>query len=617
MNGSQAEEERGHVKQTFSRGRDDRGSILVLSIVGLTIAVIATALSVDIGRAAQERRRNQRVADMAALDAVRILVATPSPVDPQAAAQEAAADSAVRNQFPSSPGFVVAARPGTVDSARNFVSATPFTAVEVKVTSQLANAFSSGDRGVTATAVATVGNGDGCALPELCVPVDGTPIGTVRVGSRLASVNSTESTVMNRLLADTVGGTYGLNAVSWEGISNGNVELSRLRTALGYGTGSTDGVLDTSFKFRRLLDATIDALNADGSPSSVTAANRLAQIRSQVSATAGADIQVRRFFDIVGNVGSGMDVADARINVLDIVRSGLVLADGDHFATFDLTVADVGTVPGLQAAHVYFGLIEAPRTKSGPPALLGPPVVYRTVADTAQVRLILELDLNIDLGSLLGVRLVKVPYYLDAGRAQAKLHALNCAPDQDTPTSVDVWAVTQAGSTTLGAVSPPASIGGPTPPAPGPATMLNVNVSLLGLGLVNVQAKTNTVVTNTIPGNPGVMLNFTAADTAGNVSKSVAATQAPTLAQLTTSNTDVTASAVGVDVLTVESNLVAGVNAALPDVLAKIVRPTFRALGLSYAGADVWAPPPQDCDPSSYNVQDPPDPFSPVPVLIK
>lgn len=605
------------MKQRYARRRDETGSILVLSVVGLTMAVIATALSVDIGRVAQERRRNQRVADMAALDAVRTLVANPLPADPQAAVQGAAGDSAVRNTFPTSAGYVVAARPGIVDAAGDFVAGTPFTAVEVKVTSPVDNAFAAGGRAVTVTAVATVGNGDGCALPELCENVDGTPIGTVRVGSRLVSANSTEATVMNRLLERTVGGSYDLNAVGWEGISNGNVQFSRLRTALGYGTGSTDGVLDTNFKFRRLLDATVDALNADGSASSITAANRLAQIRSQVSATAGADIQVRRLFAIVGNVGSGMDVADARINVLDIVRGGLILADGDHFATVDLGVADVGAVPGLQAARVYFGLIEAPRTRSGPPALLGPPLAYRTVADTAQVRLIVELDLNIDLGSQLGVRLVKVPYYLDAGRAQAKLHALNCVAGEDTPTSVDVWALTQAGSATMGAVSPPASIGGATPPAPGRATLLDTTVSVLGLGLVRVQAAADPLVVAQLPGNPGVMRNFSAAETAADTSKPVAATGSPTLTYLTANDVDVTASAVGIDLLTVESNLIAGVNAALPDMLAKIVQPTFRALGLSYAGADVWAPPPQDCDPSSFNVQVPPDPFQPVPVLIK
>ncbi len=51
----------------------ERGSILVLSSVGLVLAMVATALSVDLGRLAQERRKNQKVADLAALDAVRVL----------------------------------------------------------------------------------------------------------------------------------------------------------------------------------------------------------------------------------------------------------------------------------------------------------------------------------------------------------------------------------------------------------------------------------------------------------------------------------------------------------------------------------------------------------------
>ena len=139
-----------------------------------------------------------------------------------------------------------------------------------------------------------------------------------------------------------------------------------------------DRRVTANVKLRTLLDATIAALNADGSPSSLTAATYLGQIAGQVSATAGADIHVRKLFSVVGNLGSGKDVADAAINVKDVVVGGMVLADTDHFATMELTAGDIPGLPGT-GVTVRFGLIEAPQMKSGPPRLDS---IYRTVART-------------------------------------------------------------------------------------------------------------------------------------------------------------------------------------------------------------------------------------------
>ncbi|MGH9265801.1 MAG: pilus assembly protein TadG-related protein, partial [Acidimicrobiales bacterium] len=52
-----------------TRKKDERGAILVLSTVGLVLALIAGGLAVDLGFMAHEARDNQKVADLAALDA--------------------------------------------------------------------------------------------------------------------------------------------------------------------------------------------------------------------------------------------------------------------------------------------------------------------------------------------------------------------------------------------------------------------------------------------------------------------------------------------------------------------------------------------------------------------
>ncbi|MDQ4089729.1 MAG: hypothetical protein M3163_05445, partial [Actinomycetota bacterium] len=76
--------------RTHDRRPDERGAVLVLAVVGVVLAMIASALAVDLGFLAQEARTDQKVADLAALDAVRAL-----PGDPTGAARA----SASRNGF--------------------------------------------------------------------------------------------------------------------------------------------------------------------------------------------------------------------------------------------------------------------------------------------------------------------------------------------------------------------------------------------------------------------------------------------------------------------------------------------------------------------------------------
>lgn len=54
---------------------------MILSVVGMVLAMIAGGLAIDLGFVAQEAREAQKMADLAALDASRVL-----PADPNAAA---------------------------------------------------------------------------------------------------------------------------------------------------------------------------------------------------------------------------------------------------------------------------------------------------------------------------------------------------------------------------------------------------------------------------------------------------------------------------------------------------------------------------------------------------
>ncbi|MGQ0520162.1 MAG: hypothetical protein ACT4PX_03285, partial [Actinomycetota bacterium] len=124
--------------------RNQRGAVLVLAVPGLILAASALALSVDLGRQALEKRTDQKVADLASLDAVRDI----------ANAQAAAEASARRNGFdPSEEGNSVLAERGSVDDQRVFALDPAGDSVRVTITSVIDYIFAPGSRVVTARAV--------------------------------------------------------------------------------------------------------------------------------------------------------------------------------------------------------------------------------------------------------------------------------------------------------------------------------------------------------------------------------------------------------------------------------------------------------------------------------
>ncbi len=599
----------------FLRGRsrsDERGALAVLAAVGIVVAMIAASFAVDLGTLAEEARQDQKVADLGALDGVRVL-----PADPTAAVVA----SATRNGF-ECPDTNVADGCGLIvqwaDGATGIFTSLPATlpvatAVRVTTKSIHKNDFPSvgGGHNVSRKGTASLGNGAGCYYPDLCEKVPGTtetsvsPLGTVRVGSTLASATSSDSKILNLLLNRTVGGTYAVDAVGWQGLANGKVSLERLRTALGATAGSPNGVLDASMKYRNLLNATVDALNADGSPSSLAAVTPLIAIRNQVSAVAGANVTLRSLFDIVGNVGSGNDVADATINVKDIVMGGLIVANGNNFISMDLTATDIPGLPGT-GVTVKFGLIEPPQQKTGPPKTAAG--VYRTVAETAQVRLLVESNVVVPI-PLLGNLTLKVPYFFEGAGASASLDTLTCPTGADEPSNVKIFGQTSVAKTSMNAATN-ANITSPSgtviTAVSTPIGSLTVN---LVLSSVTVTVSATGAVVSSIPGHSGT-LTFTGPYD-GTTSQKVPGTTALTLPTAMDGNLTVTVSGalpLGLDLPGIQSAIWAVLNPTLTPLNNLIVKPLQRALGLSLGDADIWAPPVQHCNPTSFNT----DPTSSV-----
>jgi uncharacterized membrane protein len=605
------------------RTRDERGAVMILGAIFAAVAIFAAALAVDIGRQATAKRDDQRVADMVALDAARGFAIAPS--DPRPTITSLAQASAQRNGYdPSdtSAGHsmlielvkvlplageytMVTIPPGSslVDSTAN--------AVRVTLTSSMDNLFGGGTKALKAIAVGALGNGTTCILP--CPGNDNLPIGTTRIGSTLASLNTTDTVFLNKLMTKLVGGSVNLDAVGWQGVASGYATFSRLQAALGLTGASPDEVLDTTLTYRELLDATVNALNADGSPSSATAATKVGTIASSVDNSLGLQLTLRKLFSIAGNTGDGSDVANAALSVRDIVVGGAMAADGDHFATVDLGLTDLPVIPNVQSITVRAGLIEAPQTEVGQYGKdsLGN---YLTTAVTSQVRLLVDAVLAVPvvdplLRSILGSSItVRVPYYLEGGSGSASLDTAHCT--STTPDSVDILAVTNAVNANVARVSDSdlsSSLGSTI--TKGQATVLDV------IGVVTVKARTG--ISDVVAG-ASQMLNFTpdyAAKQATSQHVTGSALQLPAVAP-TDLQVSLLAGGALINVSTLQTTIANGISAAVPGIQNTVLASISKAVGLTFGGADVWAPPVQNCQTTSFTNQPTPTVDS-IPTLLK
>lgn len=388
--------------------RDERGAILVLSTAGIVLAIIAASLAVDLGFLAHEVRVDQKVADLAALDAVRELPA--SNADLTLAAQA----SAARNGFPTEPGYTVSAVEGIkAASGSDACVAQPGSGtVCVTATSLHKNFFPFTTDGQSKTRVAVAGS-----LPEAAFSV----------GSTLAAVD-TQKSFLDPILGNMLGGATALNmsAVSYSGLAGGNVSLRALQTqllAMGYDVGTVDKLLATDVSVANLLRATGQALTAGGQTAAAAEINAI-PIASIPSA------RTIKLGQLVSLSQPGSNSAlDAAINAFGLVTGAAGVANGNSFVDVPgITV----NVPGVATVGFKLRMIQPAQTAKGPVGVF---------ANTSQV----ELQLNIAL--LTGVTL---DLNFVAASAKGTLTAIDC----DASPSITI-AVTTAGATVTGAGNVP------------------------------------------------------------------------------------------------------------------------------------------------------------------
>ncbi len=293
----------------MARRDDERGAILVLATVGVVLAVIATALAVDVGTLAQEKRRAQKVADLAALDAVR---------DVPANYQTRAIESAARNGLPTSAGYSVVAVEGTKSGGVCVASAGVGQAC-VTVTAPHKNNFLAGNQVVKARAVAG-------------------PVAQAGfwMGSSLLSASLDDATenlpLLNRVFGRWLGGLTGqANVLSYKGLADASVNLGQLKTALGFGTPNE--LFNTNITMGQLLHATGVVLNNQGTVAALAAYNDVVRLESITTST--AQFKLGDYLKVAQ--GYENKALDTNFNVFDLITGGASVANKNN-------LIDAGTV---------------------------------------------------------------------------------------------------------------------------------------------------------------------------------------------------------------------------------------------------------------------------------
>jgi len=510
--------------------RDEGGAILILATVGVVLALIAASLSIDLGTLAQDARRDQMVADLAALDAVRVL-----PANPTATAQA----SATRNHFPyTTGGYTLAVAWGpTISGPFASTVATLPTATAVRVTASSPHRnffpFVDGERTVTRSAVSVV-----------------RPTAGFTIGSSLVTLNTASSVLLNSLMGQAVNGTVNLSLVSWQGLATGTVGISALQNqlaGLGFNVGTVSELLSANMTLAQLYQATASALTLGGDTANANLFNAL-----RIAATSSVQMRLGQLVQVAQ--GGEAAALNGSLNLLQLITGSALLVNG----TNTLALSNTGvTVPGVSSTALSLKVTELPQTYIGP--------VGGSVS-TGQVELVVTPKLNLNLTIGLSVlRLTgDLPVRLTLAGATGTLTGATCS---GITVSADPHAFA------------------------GTAQVTTLRVSTLGLlPILDVGITSLTPSVN----GPPVSLSFSyPSEFAPPAFSKHAGSQPVGLQSLTTFSTG-TVTVLGLIPLGLTSgSIVSAVVAALPGLLGSVdtnvLTPLITALGLDIGGADVTA----------------------------
>lgn len=366
-----------------------RGAIGLVSALTLGLAMMFMLLVLDSGRLYLEQRKLQRVADVAALEAVT----RDGDCLANLTAARYATESASRNGLTVAEGITLTTSCGVLqtgaDKLRSFTpDASQKAAIRVIATRVVPTSIAAGvgalfspgpvslDTRLTATAV-----GAPAVLP---------PLAMLTIGSTALVVDSSKSAALNLLLGKMLGGSLNLSAVGWQGLVDTNINLlgylNQLALDVNVSAGNYTELLNKKIKLTQLLDTAITVLQAGGTTANV-AVSGLTDLKAVAGSTELALGQLLQL-----QTGAPSSALNTNLQVFQLVEAFVQLANSQNGIVVDLPL----NIPALVNGSVRVKVIEPPQLSAvGNPALakanpMGPDRIF---VRTAQVRTVLSLNL--------------------------------------------------------------------------------------------------------------------------------------------------------------------------------------------------------------------------------
>ena len=366
-----------------------RGAIGLVAALTLGLAMMFMLLVLDSGRLYLEQRKLQRVADVAALEAVT----RDGDCLANLTAARYATESATRNGLTVADGITLTTTCGVLqtgaDKLRSFTpDASKKAAIRVIATRVVPTSIAAGvgalfspgpvslNTRLTATAV-----GAPAVLP---------PLAMLTIGSTALVVDSSKSAALNLLLGKMLGGSLNLSAVGWQGLVDTNINLlsylNQLALDVNVSAGNYTELLNKKIKLTQLLDTAITVLQAGGTTTNV-AVSGLTDLKVVAGSTELALGQLLQL-----QTGTPSSALNTHLQVFQLVEAFVQLANSQNGIVVDLPL----NIPALVNGSVRVKVIEPPQLSAvGNPALakanpMGPDRIF---VRTAQVRTVLSLNL--------------------------------------------------------------------------------------------------------------------------------------------------------------------------------------------------------------------------------
>jgi uncharacterized membrane protein len=444
------------VSCSFHGFRRQRGAISLLAVLVLVLATLFTALALDTGRLFLEKRKLQKIADLAALDAAQAMACTN---DKSSAALAAAQASAVQNGYAGNLPAENGVKLGTVSAGapglRAFAESAAANAYAVQVET----------RNVVPASLVAGGwlGGETVTLKARAVGRSDSFAG-ISAGSFLARLDPVG---LNRLLSGLLGTSVNLDLVSYQGIAAADLSLLDLIKAQGT-VGSVDELLALQLGIGEFFELMASALSNKGDAATAVYLSGLAAgAIDTISLVLGDLLRV--------TTDDPEAAAEAKVNVLDLVLLGAEVANGKNA----IAIPSAGiSIPGVAEIGLSLWMIEPPQIAIGPPGQ-DDNGNWKTQVQTAQIRLGVDASLlpgPIGIPGILTIQLADLQLAVDAAKTTAWLESIGCPTLDDLDGSVTVGSQPGLVDITVGKLDADGQI-------TGPANVATVEIlSLLGGG---------------------------------------------------------------------------------------------------------------------------------------